>query len=102
MANLYFDWDSDNVDHIAEHDVTPEEAETILLGDSLELDFNPDENGEERWTYLGETNRGRILLVIFTLRREKMRVVNAFEAEKRDKLLYLETKAGWNDRSESS
>ena len=34
-----FDWDSANIGHIAEHDVTPEEVEDVLLGDSLDLNF---------------------------------------------------------------
>jgi len=102
MANLYFDWDSANIDHIAKHDVKPEEAEHVILGDPLDFGFDPDTNGEERWTYLGESNQGRILMVVMTLRGEKIRVVTSFEAEKRDKLLYLETKAGWNDRFETS
>lgn len=43
-----FDWDSANIGHIAEHDVTPEEAEDVLLGDSLDLNFQADEGDEER------------------------------------------------------
>jgi uncharacterized protein len=101
MATLYFDWDEHNIGHIAGHDGTPQEAEEVLLGDSLEVDFNPDRNGEERWTYFGETDRGCILTVIIPLRGEKMRVVTAFDAECRDKLLYLKTKAGWHDGSEN-
>ena len=101
MADLYFDWDNANVEHIAEHGVKPEEAEQVLCGDPLDLGFDPD-TGEERWTYLGETSNGRILLVVITMRHEKIRVVTSFDAERQDKRLYLETKAGWNDRFESS
>jgi uncharacterized DUF497 family protein len=92
-----FDWDSANIAHIAEHDVTPEEAEEVLLGDPLDLEFRIDEGGEERWSYLGETSQGRILQVVITLRGEKIRVVTAFDATKQDKLLYLDAKAGQND-----
>ena len=101
MPTQLFDWDKANIAHIAEHEVSPEETEQVLLGDSLEVDFEPDANGEERWTYLGETARGRILTVIMTLRDEKMRVVTAFDAESRDKTLYLKTKAGWYDGPEN-
>jgi uncharacterized DUF497 family protein len=97
----FFDWDEHNIGHIAEHNVTPEETEQVLLGDSLEVDFDSDRNGEERWTYLGETAHGRILTVIMTLRGEKMRIVTAFDAESRNKLLYLKTKAGWYDGPEN-
>jgi uncharacterized DUF497 family protein len=97
-----FDWDEHNIGHIAKHDVKPEEAEQVILHDPLDFGFDPDANGEERWTYLGESDQGRLLLVVITLRGEKIRVVTSFEPEKRDKLLYLEMKAGWNDRFETS
>jgi uncharacterized DUF497 family protein len=89
-----FDWDSGNIAHIAEHDVAPEEAEEVLLGDPLDTGFHLEEGDEERWSYLGETNRGRILRVVITLRGEKIRVVTAFEPLRQYKRLYLETKAG--------
>ncbi len=102
MPPISFDWNDENIRHVAKHDVTPEEAEQVLLGDPLEINFDADRNGEERWTYLGETARGRILMVIMTLRDKKMRVVTAFDAGSRDKRIYLETKAGWNDGYENS
>jgi len=97
-----FDWDKYNITHIAGHDITPEEAEQVILRDPLDFGFDPDVNGEERWTYLGETDRGRILVVIITLRGQKIRVVTSFDAEKRDRLVYLEMKAGWDDGFEIS
>lgn len=89
-----FDWDGANIGHIAKHDVVPDEAEQVLLNDPLDVHFDPDVNGEQRWTYLGETNNGRILNVVITVRNERIRVVTAYEAEKQDKLLYLDMKAG--------
>ncbi len=50
MPAQLFDWDKANIAHLAEHEVSPEETEQVLLGDSLEVDFEPDANGEERWT----------------------------------------------------
>jgi uncharacterized protein len=88
-----FDWDDANVAHIAEHGVVPEEAEEVLLGDPLDVGFDV-VHSEERWTYLGETSIGRIVNVVITLRGEKIRVVTAYEAERKDKLLHLKTKAG--------
>jgi uncharacterized DUF497 family protein len=89
-----FDWDDANITHIAGHNVAPEEAEEVVLGDPLETGIDSEEGDEERWSYLGETNRGRILRVLITMRGERIRVVTAFEPEKRYKLLYLEMKAG--------
>ena len=92
MDNSNFEWDDANVEHIAAHEVTPDEAEEVLLGDPLDIGFNLVE-GEERWTYIGVTNEGRILWVATTLRGERMRVVTAFEPEKQWKMFYLEQKA---------
>jgi len=92
MNNSVFDWDDANVDHIAEHGVEPEEAEEALLGDPLDIGFNI-VDGEERWNYVGETSVGRILRVAITFRGERMRVVTAFEPERRWKVFYLQQKA---------
>ncbi|HUX44351.1 MAG TPA: BrnT family toxin [Terracidiphilus sp.] len=102
MDNVNFDWDGANIGHIAEHDVKPDEAEEVLLGDPLDFAFQPEEGSEERWAYLGETNTGRILQVVITLRSEKIRVVTAYDASKHEKRLYLETKLGKYGQSEGS
>ena len=93
MDASIFDWDSANVGHIAKHSVAPEEAEEVILGDPLDIGFDVVE-GEERWSYLGETNDGRILWITITLRVKRMRVVTAFEPEKQWKVFYLEEKGG--------
>jgi uncharacterized DUF497 family protein len=93
MNDQLFDWNDANIGHIAEHDVAPEEAEEVILGDPLDIGFGVID-GEERWSYLGETNDERILWITITLRGERMRVVTAFEPEKHWKVFYLEEKAG--------
>jgi hypothetical protein len=93
MNDALFDWDKANIGHIAEHDVTPEEAEEALLGDPLEMAFEI-VNGEERWTYVGNTALGRILRVAITLRDERSRVVTAFVAPKYWREMFWEQKGG--------
>jgi uncharacterized protein len=98
MDNLQFDWDSENIGHVAKHDVVPEEAEEVILGDPLDIKFEI-VDGEERWSYVGETNDGRILWVTITLRGERMRVVTAFEPKDYWKVFYLKER-GSDDRNE--
>jgi uncharacterized DUF497 family protein len=93
MNDELFNWDSGNIDHIAEHEVDPEEAEQAILGDPLDVGCEV-VNGEERWSYLGETNEGRILRVAITMRGDRIRVLTAFEPSRYHKNLYLERKAG--------
>jgi uncharacterized protein len=78
MDHANFDWDDAKIKHIAEHKVTPEEAEDVILGESMEMDFVV-KNGEERWTYVGETVTARVLRVSFTIRAERIRVITAFD-----------------------
>ena len=93
MDTSLFDWDQANISHVAAHNVHPEEAEEVMLGDSLEMDFEKSA-GEDRWIYIGETLHGRILQIVVTMRGEKIRVVTAFEPIRRFKFLYLRSKAG--------
>ena len=93
MDNSLFDWDSANIGHIAEHDVVPEEAEEVILGDPLDIGLEV-VDGEERSSHVGETNEGRILWMVITFRGERMRVVTAFEPGKQWKIFYFEQRAG--------
>jgi uncharacterized DUF497 family protein len=79
--------------HIAEHGVTPEEAEEVLLNDPMDFGFEETEDGEERWSYIGEPNQRVVYQVVMTLRGEKIRVVTAFEPTRQDRLVYLGMKA---------
>jgi uncharacterized DUF497 family protein len=92
MDDELFDWDDANILHLAEHDVMPEEAEEVVLGDPLDAGFDV-VNSEERWSYLGETDEGRILRVLITMRGERIRVLTAFDASRYLKNFYIDKKA---------
>ncbi len=80
-SDLAFDWDDANRDHIARHQVAPEEAEQVIDNDPLDLDAET-VDGEERTPSIGRTDLGRFLVVITTLRHSRIRVVTAFQAPK--------------------
>ncbi|MGH2801737.1 MAG: BrnT family toxin [Thermoleophilaceae bacterium] len=44
--------------------------------------------GEQRWAALGATEDGRVLFVVFTRRRSKVRVITARDAAPREKRRY--------------
>ena len=73
-----FQWDDENIQHIARHDVTPVEVEQVMCSDAWELDVQYEE-GEERFPLIGETAHGRILFVLYTLRDGLMRPVTAYQ-----------------------
>ena len=90
MANgIEFDWDASNLSHIAEHLVTPEEAAQVFENDPVDLDYEVVER-EERWVTVGVTSRGRFLVVVWTIRGSAIRVVTAFDADRRYQRVYLE------------
>jgi len=76
---LEFDWDEDNLRHIARHSVTAEEVEYALERPTLDVEFQSD-RGEERFKEAGATAAGRVLEIITTWRGSKIRVVTAYDA----------------------
>ena len=82
-GGLRFDWDLHNIDHLAQHDVRPEEAEQVLCGDILDLDYRVNEDGEERWTAIGQTAAGRLLVIVWTMLDDgSYRPITAYPATK--------------------
>jgi hypothetical protein len=86
---LIFDWDEENRAHLARHRVTPQEAEMLILNDPLDVELQHVEDcDEERLLHLGETSAGRILQLVATWRRGKVRVISAWDAPKQLKSHY--------------
>ena len=76
---MVFEWDDANTAHIAAHRISRAEAEQVIRNEPFDLEFQVDD-GEERFVQLGETDSGRILVVVSTWRKAKIRVVTAFDA----------------------
>jgi uncharacterized DUF497 family protein len=77
---LRFIWDYDNLTHIAEHGLSPEEVEYALNGFTLPVEYQ-DWHHEERFAGMAPP-AGRFLLVITTWRDIEIRVVTAYDAPK--------------------
>jgi len=86
-----FHWDSGNIDHIAKHGIAPAEAEQVVLNEPFDLRFEM-RSGEERITQVGETDNGRILVVVTTMGGGLIRVVTAMPANRKLRKLYLTQK----------
>ena len=87
-----FDWDGANRNHIAKHGISPEEAEQVIFNEPFDLMLKQ-QKGEERTVQVGETDTGRILVVVTTWRQDRIRVVTAFPAKKRIRKFYERQKA---------
>jgi hypothetical protein len=88
--DVRFDWDRANTEHIARHSVKPDEAEQAMRNDPLDMGYEVI-GGEERWTALGHTDDFRVLLV-WTVRRDALRIVTARAAGSRARDTYLRAK----------
>ncbi len=93
---MQFHWDSGNIDHIALHEVAPEEAEQVVENDPIDVNAVI-RNGESRTVHLGETDAGRVLVVVVTERDEMYRVVTARPADRKERAFYSKHKAATND-----
>ena len=89
---MSIEWDVDKARaNAAKHHVSFEEAATVF-GDPLELTI-PDPNHsieEERYVSLGTSNAGRLLVVGYTERGSKIRVIFARRATMRERHDYEE------------
>ncbi len=95
---MIFDWDEANREHVAVHDVTAQEAEEVIRNEPFDLETQTDEVDGFRYTEIGETNSGRILVVLSTVRGNAIRVISAWDAPKAYKVFYLKqrVKPTWN------
>lgn len=95
MPKIQIEWDDDKAErNIQRHEgVTFDEAATCF--DDEFAFIYPDEihsDDEARDILIGYSNRNRLLLVVFTERREVVRLISARRAEPKERKLYEQTK----------
>lgn len=79
-----FDWDEENLRHIARHGVEPEEAEEVFLFRTYKR-----KTGSHRYLVLGRTGAGRRLMVVLErLPGAVARVVTARDMDGKERGLY--------------
>lgn len=77
-----FVWDAENIGHLARHQIIPVEAEQVIQNRPVDLDAYL-RNAEERTVQVGETDAGRILIVISTMLERNIRVITGWPAKER-------------------
>jgi len=82
-----FDWDEENIAHIARHNVTVKEVEEVLDSDP-EYFFVFTQDGEKRYLALGVTKQGRLLTVAYTERADRLRPITAWAMTRKEKRFY--------------
>lgn len=88
---MEFDWDTANIEHIARHGVTPEEAEQAVEDPERVASETYSKDGEARVRVTGLTYDERLITAIVTMRPVKrIRVVTARPASPRERQEYEE------------
>jgi uncharacterized protein len=89
---IEFEWDADKANsNRKKHAVTFEEASTVF-GDVLAVIFDDEEHSDEeqREIIIGHSDRNRLLLVSFTEPKDRIRIISARQASKRERTDYEE------------
>jgi uncharacterized DUF497 family protein len=89
---MEFEWNEDKAQaNLSNHGVSFDEAKTVF-DDPFFIDFyDPDHSDdEERYIIIGQSQHQRLLVVSYTERRDKTRLISAREATKLEKDAYEE------------
>lgn len=87
---IEFDWDKGNKDKNLElHNVSDEECEEAFFDPKKKiLKDILHSTEEERHILIGKTKLKRILFLVFTIRRNRIRIISARDLNKKEKHLY--------------
>ncbi len=84
-----FDWDDSNRDKNLKHNVQNWECEQVFFNDPIIiLDDLKHSIVEDRFAAFGKTDERRRLVVIYTKRSSKIRVISARDMNKKEKHFY--------------
>jgi len=92
ISGVAFEWDRrKNSSNLRKHRVGIAEASTVF-DDPLSITIpDPDHSAdEERWVIIGISSKRSLLVVVHTVRGERIRLISARSATKREKRHYEE------------
>ena len=82
-----FEWDADKASaNLSKHGVAFEEAATVFL--DLDCLLIPDEAVADRFVAIGLSKRSRVLFVVHCERGERVRIISARRATRRERETY--------------
>lgn len=91
---INFEWDEGNRDKNLKHKVLANETEEIFFNKPLVLlpDKKHSTEKELRYHALGRTNKNRQLLIVFTIKNDKIRIISARDMDNKERSRYAQTK----------
>ena len=86
---LTFEWDAEKaITNQRRHGLSFEEAATAFADPLSRSGIPTTLEGEDRFVLVGETVRGRLVVVIHTVRGDNLRLISARRATRREQLTY--------------
>jgi uncharacterized DUF497 family protein len=82
--------DNKAISNLKKHGVSFAEAEIALFDPQAMSIEDPDSELENRWVLVGIGSRLRLLTVIYTVRGERIRIISARQASKREVMNYAQ------------
>lgn len=90
--NLDFDWDEDKaIANLKKHKISFEEAKTVFA-DPFSITVNDPKHSldEHRFVDIGSAAKGKVLVVSYTQRGEKIRLISCRKSTKAERKIYEE------------
>lgn len=89
MSESSFEWDRAKArTNVLKHGVRFADAVTALEDDRAITIADPDSEDEARFVSIGSDGHGRVLVTVFTLRADVVRIISARRATKREREIY--------------
>ena len=87
-----FEWDEGNADkNWLLHQVRRNECEQVFFNQPLVVSDDERHSVDEKsWYVLGKTDKNRFLFVVFTVRKNMIRVISARDMSKKERRIYEE------------
>lgn len=85
-----FEWDNGNKGkNFLKHRVIDEECEEVFFDQNKKILIDAVHSGiEERYLLIGKTKKQRMLFLVFTIRKNKIRIISARDLNKKEYKLY--------------
>ena len=86
-----FDWDGFNTEKIRnKHGIEPYECEELFFNEPFIAKDEKHSQTEDRYYALGMTMSNKLFFVVFTIRKNKIRVISARPMSKKEREVYHE------------
>ncbi len=91
MSGLLFEWDpAKERANRRKHDIGFAEASTVF-GDPFSITISDSTEAEQRLIIIGMSNKRNVLIVVHTVRHERIRLISARPATKHERRSYEES-----------